>query len=151
MVIAETRQWFSRFAFSKVRTQCATSVPAICHNITRSRFCRVRVRAVQLGDEVCGAGHTAHGVICKEWCERKCGQKSSETVQLFFSKRHLLRSKNTRQIRLLLLHPSEDVYTYFTRWYGWLSLYKILCIWSICCDNICFYIVLTHQNKFDLF
>lgn len=41
--------------------------------------------------------------------------RATETVQRFFSKQHLLRSKDTRQIILLQLYPSEDVYTYFTR------------------------------------
>lgn len=58
----------------QVRTWCARSVPAISLNETRSCSCRVRIRAVQRGDEVCGTGHAAHAIICKQWCERKCGR-----------------------------------------------------------------------------
>ncbi len=94
----------------KVRTRCARSVPAICHNMTRSCSCQVRIGAVEHGDKVCGAGHSAHAVICKQWCERKCGQSSYKNRSISSQSNTWIGQRTPAKLLLLLqLHPFEGV------------------------------------------
>lgn len=105
------------------KNTCARSIPAICRNITWSWSCQVRIRAVQLGDEICGAGHIANGVICKQWCERKCGQSSYKNGSVSSQSNTCIGQRTPDKsycCNYILLRTFGRVYTYFTQCLEWL-------------------------------